>query len=168
MNQCDHIELSTDDPKKARDFYSAVFGWKIESSPMGDGGEYLMFRTGNGGGGITAKMSPQQPTAWMPYITVKSVKASLEKAVGLGAMRIPGFDYVPIGDMGAIGGFIDPTGAAIGLWEAGAAPIEAPPKKTAPKKTAPKKAAKPAAKKAAAKKAQAKKPAPKKAAKKRR
>lgn len=168
MNQCDHIELSTDDPKKARDFYAAVFGWKIESSPMGDGGEYLMFRTGNGGGGITGKMSPQQPTAWMPYITVKSVKASLDKAVGLGAMRIPGFDYVPIGDMGAIGGFIDPTGAAIGLWEAGAGAQPPAPKKAAAKPAAKKAAAKPAPKKGAPKKAAAKKAPAKKPAKKKR
>lgn len=154
-NKCEHIELSTDDPGKAVEFYSKVFGWKIQATPAPGGGTYHMFRNDNGGGGIGAKMNPAQPTAWMPYITVKSIKATQEQAKELGGNPIPGFEYMSLGDMGAIGGFIDPTGAAIGLWEVGkAAPAPAP-------KKAAKKAAKPAAKKAAKKAA---KPA-KKAAK---
>jgi adenylate kinase len=174
MNQCDHIELSTDDPSAAIAFYSKVFGWKIQGVPTPDGkGTYHMFRADQGGGGITAKMSPGQPTAWMPYITVKSIKATQEAAKAAGGNPIPDYEYVSMGDQGAIGGFIDPTGAAIGLWEMGkAAPPPAPKKaaaKAAPKKAAAKKVApKAAPKKAAAKKAAPKKAAPKKAAKKKR
>ena len=150
MNQCDHIELSTDDPEKAIAFYSKVFGWKIAPMPSPGGGPpYHMFRTGNGGGGITAKMKPDQPTAWMPYISVKSVKAAQASAKAAGGTPIPDYEYVSLGDMGAIGGFFDPTGAAIGLWEPGKAQAAPPPAKKA---AAPKKAAKKAAPKKAAKK----------------
>ena len=131
MHNCQHIELSTDDPSKAIRFYSKVFGWKIAATPMAGGGTYNMFRAGDGGGGIAAKMDPRQPTAWMPYITVKSVKAAQKAAKANGAKPIEGFEYQAIGEMGAIGGFIDPTGAAIGLWEAGK---PAPKKRPAAKK----------------------------------
>lgn len=168
-NKCEHIELTTDDPEKAVAFYSKVFGWKIAPTPTPDGqGVYHMFRTENGGGGIGGKaMSPEQPTAWMPYITVASVKATQAAAKAQGGSPIPGFEYTSMGDMGAIGGFIDPTGAAIGLWEMGKAMAAAAKKASAPKKAAkaPSKkvaAAKKVAKKAPAKKAAAKKPAKKK------
>ena len=71
-----YIELSTDDPARAVAFYARVFGWKIEASEMPGGGTYYMFRNSNGGGGIAAKMHKEQPTAWMPYVTVESVKAA--------------------------------------------------------------------------------------------
>jgi hypothetical protein len=161
--KCEHIELSTDDPARARDFYSKLFGWKIDGTPMpGGGGEYLMFRTDNGGGGITAKMMPQQPTAWLPYITVDSVQRTLDAATSMGASTV--VPHTPVGDMGAIAVLMDPTGAAVGIWESAkpAAPAKAPAKTAKPAK-APAKAAKPA--KPAAKPAKAaakgKKPAKK-------
>ena len=92
-NKCEHIELSTDDPDKAVAFYSKVFGWKIAPTPTPDGqGVYNMFRTENGGGGIGGKMNPGQPTAWMPYITVASVKATQAAAKAQGGSPIPGFE----------------------------------------------------------------------------
>jgi predicted enzyme related to lactoylglutathione lyase len=155
-NKCEHIELSTDDPGAAVAFYSKVFGWKIQATPAPGGGTYHMFRNENGGGGIGGKMNPGQPTAWMPYITVKSIKTTQAQAKSLGGNPIPGFEYMSLGDMGAIGGFIDPTGAAIGLWEVGKAAAAPAPKKVAKKAPARKAAKKPAPKKAA------KKPAKKK------
>jgi len=140
-NQCDHIELTTTHPDRARDFYSKLFGWKIQAFPNpGAEGEYLMFQTTNGGGGIAGKMVPEQPTAWMPYISVDNVQSMLDEATALGADVVMG--HTPIADMGAIAVLRDPTGATIGLWETA--------KKAAPAK-------KPAAKKPAAK---TKKPAP--------
>jgi predicted enzyme related to lactoylglutathione lyase len=53
---------------------------------------------------------------WLPYVEVDDVKKTVEKARKLGAnIQV---DYMEIGDMGAIGVFVDPTGAAIGVWEA--------------------------------------------------
>jgi len=67
------------------------------------------------GGGVTAKQMPEAPTAWLPYVEVKSVKASLKKAKKLGARIV--VDYMPVPGTGAIGVFVDPTGASLGLWE---------------------------------------------------
>jgi predicted enzyme related to lactoylglutathione lyase len=141
-----HLELGTDDTKAASQFYKKVFGWKLTPMKMPDGSSYVMFDTtaGGPGGGIGGKMDPSQPTAWLPYIGVKSLKKSVAKARGLGATIV--VDHMPVMGMGALAILIDPTGAKLGLWEpAMSAP---PPKKKAAKKTA-KKAAKKTAKKTA-------------------
>jgi predicted enzyme related to lactoylglutathione lyase len=140
-----HVELATDDVGAAKEFYKALFDWKLSDMPqMG----YTMLDVGKGvGGGMTKKQMPQQPTAWLPYVTVADVKKSLAKVLGAGGTVV--VDYTPIGDMGAIGVFVDPAGAALGVWEMG---------KPAKKAASPKKKAASPKKKAAAKK---KKPAKK-------
>jgi hypothetical protein len=158
-NAFTHTELSVDDVAAAKKFYQAIFDWKLNE--MGPAmGNYTLIDMGSktSGGGITAKMMPGQPTAWLPYVEVASVKETMAKAEKLGAKAM--VPYQEIGEMGAIGIFIDPQGAGIGLWER-----KAPPKKAAAKKAPAKKAAakKAPAKKAAAKKAPAKKAAAKKA-----
>lgn len=119
-----HIELNTDDLSGSRKFYSKLFDWKVAS--MG-GDDYLMVNTGpkSTGGGMQQKPMPEAPNAWLPYVTVASVKKTLARAKKLGATVV--LDYQPIGDMGAIGIFTDPRGAALGVWEVA-------PKKPAKKK----------------------------------
>jgi uncharacterized protein len=138
-----HIELTTDDLSRAKKFYKSVFDWKLNDMK---GMPYTMIDVGKGGvgGGMQPRPMPEAPTAWMPYVQVDSVKKSLAKATKGGAKVV--LDYMPIGGNGAIGVFIDPNCAALGVWEA---PPKAP-KKAA--KKAGKKAGKKAAKKAAKKK----------------
>jgi predicted enzyme related to lactoylglutathione lyase len=160
MSDFVHLELATPDPAAAKTFYSKLFGWKMKDMPM-ENGTYTMFDTGGKGpmGGISGLMMPQQPTAWLGYIGVKSVKAAVAKAKSLGATVHVEYQEVP--NMGAMAIMSDPTGAAIALWEPFmTAP---PPKKAAPKKATKKVAARKATKKAAPKKA-AKKTAKKKRA----
>jgi predicted enzyme related to lactoylglutathione lyase len=108
-----HIELNTDDLTAARKFYKRVFDWKLQDMPA-EG--YTMIDVGKGtGGGMQKKPMAEAPTAWLPYVEVDSVKRSLAKAAKAGAQIVQ--DYMPIGGMGAIGIFIDPTGAALGVWE---------------------------------------------------
>jgi predicted enzyme related to lactoylglutathione lyase len=143
-----HIELNTDDVNKAKKFYKAVFAWNIVDVPAM---KYSMIDVGVGvGGGMGKKSAPEAPTAWLPYVEVDDVKKTVAKARSAGAKVL--LDYMSIGDMGAIGIFVDPTGAQIGVWEKGKAAAE-PAKKVA--KKAAKKAAKPAKK--AGKKKSAKK-----------
>ena len=151
-----HIELSTDDVKKAKKFYQAVFAWKLTDMPAM---AYTMIDVGGGvGGGMQKKPMPEAPTAWLPYVQVDDVKATMAKALkGGGTAVLP---FQEIGDMGAIGIFVDPAGAMLGLWESKAPPPAAAPAK---KKAPAKKAAAPA-KKASAKKAPAPAPAPAKKA----
>jgi uncharacterized protein len=124
-----HIELNTDDVNKAKKFYKGLFNWKIGAI----GGGYHMIDAGKGtGGGLTEKAMPEAPTMWLPYVEVDDVKKTIAKAKKLGAdVKV---DYMEImdGEMGAIGVFVDPTGAGIGVWQT----------KLRPAKTAAKKAKK--------------------------
>jgi predicted enzyme related to lactoylglutathione lyase len=113
-----HCELSADDLGAARKFYSKVFDWKIGPADPKMGG-YAMIDVGSktSGGGLTKKMMPGQPTAWLSYVEVASVKKMMAKAEKAGAKALVPFQE--IGEMGAIGIFMDPQGAALGLWEKG-------------------------------------------------
>jgi uncharacterized protein len=165
-----HVELNTDDVKKAKKFYLSLFAWKLGDLPQ-MGGYTMIDVSGGTGGGMQKKPMAEAPNMWLPYVQVDDVKATMAKAVKAGAK--PALDYQEIGDMGAIGIFIDPAGAALGLWEtktpAAAPPPPPPVKKAAKKATAkalPAPTKKAPAKKAAAKKAPAPAPAKKAPAKK--
>jgi predicted enzyme related to lactoylglutathione lyase len=147
-----HIELSTDDVKKAKKFYQGVFAWKLKDMPAM---AYTMIDVGGGvGGGMQNKPMPGAPTAWLPYVQVDDVKATMAKAIKGGGNAV--LPFQEIGDMGAIGIFVDPAGAMLGVWESKNPPAAPPP--------AAKKAPAPAKKKAPAKKAAAAAPAPAKKA----
>lgn len=137
-----HIELATDDLTAAKSFYRNLFDWKLADMPGGM--EYTMLDVGKGtGGGMMKKPMAEAPTAWTPYVAVEDVNETLEKAKDAGARVV--VERTEIGDgMGAFGVLIDPTGAALGVWEMAK---KAAPKKKAPKKKAAKKPAKKAAKK---------------------
>jgi len=109
-----HIELNTDDVAKAKKFYKALFKWKLGAMAPG----YTGVDVGKGtGGGMQKKPMPEAPTLWLPYVEVDDVKKTVAKAHKLGAnVQV---EYMEIGDMGAIGVFIDPTGAPIGVWAKG-------------------------------------------------
>ena len=142
-----HVELNTDDVKKAKKFYQSVFAWKLSDVP--NMGYTMIDVSGGAGGGMQKKQMAEAPNAWLPYVQVDDLKATMAKAIKAGATAA--LEHQDIGDMGAIGIFIDPAGATLGLWQS-KAPAAAPPPP-----------AKPAAKKAAAKAAPA--PAKKAAAK---
>jgi len=126
-----HIELGTDDVGKAKKFYKSLFGWKITDVPDMS---YTLIDVGKegAGGGMMKKQSPEQPTMWLPYVQVDSVKKTVAKAKKAGANAM--VEYMPIGEMGAIGVLVDPTGAAFGVWEKSANPPRAAKKKAAKKK----------------------------------
>jgi uncharacterized protein len=154
-----HIELSTSDLKKAEKFYKSLFGWKLQTMPSFD---YTMIDVGGGtGGGMQPQRQPGAPSSWLPYVQVDDVKKTVAKAAKSGAQVM--VDFLEIGkEMGAIGIFTDPTGAAIGVWQVGKAAAAAAPEE----KPARAKPAKPAAKaEPAAKSSKAAKPAPAKSAK---
>jgi predicted enzyme related to lactoylglutathione lyase len=131
-----HVELATDDVATAKKFYKNLFDWKLEDMPqMG----YTMLDVGKGtGGGMMKKPMPEAPTAWTPYVAVTDVSKTLDKARTNGGRVVVERQEIGSG-MGAFGVFIDPTGAALGVWEMAAKKSAPKKKKAAPKK---KKAAK--------------------------
>ena len=111
-----HIELATTDIAKAKQFYGALFDWKLEDVPMGGGTTYTMVGVGEGtGGGMMQHPMPGAPSFWLAYVQVSDIHAATKKAGGLGAkiMRdvteIPGHGYFSV--------IVDPTGAHLALWQ---------------------------------------------------
>ncbi len=127
-----HIELSTTDLVGAKGFYTKLFDWKAEGAPQMP---YAMINTGSKevGGGIQPLPMPGAPTAWLPYVTVPSVKVALTKAAKLGGKVV--LPYHPIPPNGAIGVFLDPQGAALGVWEAAKKVAQKPAAKKPAKKS---------------------------------
>jgi predicted enzyme related to lactoylglutathione lyase len=112
-----HVELSTTDLGKAKTFYGKLFSWKLEDMPMGPGMTYTTISPGAGpGGGLMQHPVPNAPSAWLTYVDVDDVKAATAKAVSLGATVMKDVTEVP--GMGWFTIIIDPTGAALGLWQA--------------------------------------------------
>ena len=110
-----HIELTTDNLGKAKEFYGKLFKWTLEDMPMPNG-TYTMLKAGEGpGGGMMNKPSPEVPTAWLPYVQVDSVDDAVAQAKKLGGKVMK--DNPPIPGMGAFAILLDPTGGAIGVYE---------------------------------------------------
>jgi predicted enzyme related to lactoylglutathione lyase len=111
-----HVELHTGDVAKAKAFYTKLFGWKLEDMPMPGGGTYTMIQVGEGtGGGMMAAQPPGSPPRWQAYVGVDDVAASTRKAKELGAKIM--MEKTEVGEAGWMSVIVDPTGAAIALWQ---------------------------------------------------
>jgi predicted enzyme related to lactoylglutathione lyase len=126
-------DLSTTDQEGAKTFYSELFGWEANDTPIGDGSYYSMMTLG--GKDVAAiSTQPQQqrdagvPPTWNSYITVDSADDSLAKAKELGAtVHADAFDVFDAGRMGVVQ---DPQGAYFQVWQPkqhiGASVVNAP------------------------------------------
>jgi predicted enzyme related to lactoylglutathione lyase len=111
-----HSELNTSDVGKAKGFYGKLFDWKLEDVPMGPD-TYTMIRIGEGtGGGIMKNPVPGAPSSWLTYVQVDDVASATQKAKSLGAQVMR--DKTEVMDAGWFSIIVDPTGAALGLWQA--------------------------------------------------
>lgn len=111
-----HVELNTTDVQKAKAFYGKLFDWQLEDVPMGDSA-YTMIKVGGGtGGGMMKHPVPGAPSAWLAYVLVDDIHAATAKAKSLGAKIMT--DVTEVMGMGWLSILIDPTGAALGLWQA--------------------------------------------------
>jgi predicted enzyme related to lactoylglutathione lyase len=111
-----HVELNTTDVDKAKDFYGKLFAWTLEDIPMGPAGTYTMIKVGQGtGGGMVKHPVPGAPSAWLAYVEVDEIAAATQKARSLGAKIMQ--DVTEVMGMGWLSILIDPTGAALGLWQ---------------------------------------------------
>ena len=113
-----HVELTTDNVGQAKEFYGQLFAWKLEDTPpMGEMSmPYTFIKVGEGtGGGMLKKPMPETPNMWLPYVQVDSVDSTVKKARQLGAKVVVEKTAIP--NMGSFAIFLDPAGAAIGVWE---------------------------------------------------
>jgi uncharacterized protein len=115
-----HVELDTTDPAKAKAFYGKLFDWRLEDMPGGDHDGYTLIQVGEGtGGGLMRQPVPGAPSMWLAYVLVDDVRAATGKARSLGATVVKDVTEVP--GMGWFSVIVDPTGAALGLWQTKAA-----------------------------------------------
>jgi predicted enzyme related to lactoylglutathione lyase len=111
-----HVELNTNDPDKAKAFYSRLFDWKLEDAPMPGGGSYTLIDVGEGtGGGMMKNPVPGVPSNWLAYVGVDDVASTTRKAKELGGKVL--MEKKEIGDFGIMSVIADPTGAVFALWQ---------------------------------------------------
>jgi predicted enzyme related to lactoylglutathione lyase len=114
-------DLATTDQAAAKKFYSNLFGWKTQDTPMPQGGAYTMGEIrGHSVSGISTQMPDQVkagiPPHWTAYFTVQNVDESLKKASTLGGkVLMPATDVMDVGRMAVIQ---DPSGAPFAIWQA--------------------------------------------------
>jgi uncharacterized protein len=115
-----HFEIPADDVESLRKFYSEVFGWTFEKSPMEEM-EYWMITTGprgrSVGGGMYRKMAGEGPRNFIAVSDIDEAIGKFSKAGGsevVGKQEVPGMGWSYIG--------ADPEGNVIALWEAKMAP----------------------------------------------
>jgi uncharacterized protein len=108
-------ELPTGDWEGAWSFYSELFGWeKTDAMDLGDMGMYQMYGRGAQPlGGMFNKTPEMAQSAWLCYIRVADMDASLEKVRELGGQVMSGPLEVPGGDV--VAQCMDPSGAAFAL-----------------------------------------------------
>ena len=112
-------DLFTTDLPAALEFYGALFGWRRldASRPVEEGGGFeLLTLRGRIVTAIGRTRDPGRPPAWSTYLAVDDVDAAVQRATGAGAGVLVG--PRDVGDAGRMVMLADPTGAAVGLWQA--------------------------------------------------
>jgi len=108
-------ELTTSDPKAAREFYGKLLDWQFTDMDIGKNVYTVINVGGQGVGGITAvpPNAKGMPPAWGSYITVNNVDAVVARVAGLGGrVLLAPMDIPTVGRFATI---MDPQGATISL-----------------------------------------------------
>ena len=108
-------ELTTNDPAKAKAFYTKLLGWTTQDMDMGPAGTYTLFHRGGDKMGGMMKADEGMPVAWSTYIQVENLDKTFTQARELGADVI--VPPSPIPNVGRFAVIKDPGGAAVGLLQ---------------------------------------------------
>jgi uncharacterized protein len=120
-----HFEIPAEDLDRAKDFYGSVFGWQLNTMPMGDG-EYTIVMTTpvdqqtqlpTEPGAINGGMMRRDERVPAPVITVdvEAIDDALKEIESRGGATVQPRTAIP--GMGAFAYFKDPEGNVLGLWE---------------------------------------------------
>ena len=114
-------ELATSDVDRAKVFYTELFGLETDETALPEGGTYVQFqKDGKNVAGLTPLQEQERaqgiPPHWNTYISVEDADLVAKEAEALGGTIVaPAFDVLESGRMAVV---MDPTGAAIGFWQA--------------------------------------------------
>lgn len=108
------FEHVSNDLRRARTFYQSLFGWHVESIPMGEQRYPLLMNGSDGIGGLRSA-EPGTPSHWLAYLSVADVDAAHARALDAGSQqqRAP----ADLGAAGRCSVLADPTGAVFALWK---------------------------------------------------
>jgi predicted enzyme related to lactoylglutathione lyase len=126
MRKVVHFEIPAEDIGRAKDFYSSVFGWQLDTTPMPGGGEYTSVVTTpvdetsqlpTEPGAINGGMMQRDERLPSPVITidVDGIDQALKEVEAAGGSTVMPRTAIP--GMGAYAYFKDPEGNVMGLWE---------------------------------------------------
>ena len=112
------LDLSSSNPDASREFYSKLFGWKIDVNPDPQYGGYALAKLGGKDvAGIGPKQDPSGPSAWLIYVGTKDADETVKKTTAAGGHVI--VEPIQVGPQGRMVVIQDPAGAFIGVWEPG-------------------------------------------------
>lgn len=116
------IDLMTTDVDGAVAFYGGLFGWTADPTHDDDGA--LVYVNLRKDGSLVAGLGEQSPEmaglppVWSTYVAVDDVDDVLARVADAGGqVMMPGMDVME--DVGRMAILADPTGAVVGLWQAG-------------------------------------------------
>jgi predicted enzyme related to lactoylglutathione lyase len=110
------VDLSSGDAASSRDFYSKLFGWKVDVNPDPQYGGYALAKIGGKDvAGIGPKQMDEAPTAWSVYIGTADAADTVKKAEAAGGKVVVA--PMEVGDQGTMAFIADPSGAVIGVWQ---------------------------------------------------
>jgi predicted enzyme related to lactoylglutathione lyase len=113
------VDLSSPDIGASTAFYGELFGWdSAATGPVEETGGYEIFTLGGKRvAGVAALQDPAQPPMWSTYIAVDDADETAAKATAAGGhVAVAPMDIMTAGRMAFL---VDPTGASIGIWQAG-------------------------------------------------
>lgn len=111
-------ELMTTDVEGAKRFYGEVVGWEARDMDMGNNYVYTVFSSGGAdraGSMPLPNEAEGTPPHWLTYLGTDDVDATLEKAKSLGTTTVY-MEPTDVPTVGRLAMFVDPAGAAIGLF----------------------------------------------------
>jgi uncharacterized protein len=117
VGHCGWNELSTTDPKAAKVFYGAQFGWAKDGElDMGPLGKYEFLKVSGGRfnlGAVMPKMPETPASMWTFYFRVRDINEAVAAITAHGGKVLTGPHEIPDGDFSLSA--MDPDGAAFGL-----------------------------------------------------
>lgn len=112
------FELYVSDFEKAKEFYSALFGWQFNKSTTLGNPYYWIINTGEGSvsGGLMKKTEPQHSgQAVVLYAETEDIDGTLKKAETLGGKTVKAKTLIS-DKAGYFALFLDIDGNTMGLW----------------------------------------------------
>ncbi len=112
------VDLSSPDPAASNAFYGSLFGWEITDSGPEMGNYGMCLLEGRPVAGIGPQMGGDDaPPAWLTYLAVDDVEKVAEAVPSAGGTLV--VPPMTVGDAGRMAVVHDPTGAFVGIWQAG-------------------------------------------------